>query len=308
MDEENIIHLALAFDQNFIIPFYVTITSILENNKKNTIFFHVIATGISEEEQQKIEYYVAESNANIKFYKIDLALAESFPISSPHFTAATYYRLFFPALVPANVQRLLYLDVDIVVNKDLLKFYELEIGNFVLAAALDPGMKVRPELNIVQHDSYFNAGVLLINIEKWRRLNITDKAIQYIIDYPERILHDDQDALNAVLINNWFRIDKKLNLQRLSVPNVSREHLKSFIEGVVIIHYTSYDKPWNRFCTHPLKYLYDFYLSKSPKSILKQYSGLKLAKHLVISYFANSVVSFYTSNPAILNAWRRLRS
>jgi lipopolysaccharide biosynthesis glycosyltransferase len=308
MEQQKYLHLALAFDQNFVTPFYVNITSIFENNKGISFFLHIIASGVSSEEKKKIKEYAIRNQTAVQFYVLDSSLVESFPRYSPHFTAAAYYRLFFPFVIPPTVTKFIYLDVDIVINGSLSDLYGVNIGDFPVAASPDPGIKSRPELGIINEGEYFNSGVLLINTEQWKKQRITEKAIQYMTDYPERILFVDQDALNAILVCNWFKISNQFNLQSGDVPNAPKKELISFLQDKIVIHYTSSNKPWKLLCTHPLRYLYNFYLSKSPKALTQQHSGLKLIKVAVTSFVINGVINFYLSNPTVLKTWRKLRS
>jgi len=308
MEKQEVFHIGLAFDQNFIIPFYVAITSIFSNNKEATIALHTITSGVSSEEQEEIKQYVQQNKAAIYFYEIDRKLVESFHIHSQHFTAAAFYRLFLPAVLPKNVKRFIYFDIDIVVNANLAKFYEIDLEGFPMAAALDPGVVIRPELGLYKEHNYFNSGVLFIDANLWRYQRITEKAIQYIVDNPEKIPYADQDALNAIMIGNWLKIGNEFNLQRGNVPNMNKRELQALLEKAIIIHYTSSDKPWNPYCTHPFKYLYWLYLSKSPKALHKRYAGVKLFKILAASYINNIIVSFYLNNPIIINTWRKLRA
>src|SRR5579875_1215530 len=101
------INIALAFDEKFIIPFYVLLTSIFFNNPKSKIIIHTIATGINNHEIEKIKEYVQLNKGEIYFYKIDdsynIESLNTSNIKSTSFTIATYYRLFFPFVVPNDV-------------------------------------------------------------------------------------------------------------------------------------------------------------------------------------------------------------
>jgi lipopolysaccharide biosynthesis glycosyltransferase len=308
MKEQPILHVGLAFDQNFIIHFYVVITSIFTNNKGAAITLHVITSGVSPEEQEEIRQYAQQNNAAIRYYEIDMELVSSFHIQSQYFTAATFYRLFFPAVLPPDVKRFIYLDTDIVVSGDLTRFHEIDLQGFPIAAALDPGVIARPELGVHEPYTYFNAGILLIDIDQWRQQQVTEKAVRYILDNPEKIPYVDQDALNATMIGNWRKIGNEFNLQRGNVQNVPKKQVQVLLRDAIVVHYTSNDKPWNPYCTHPLKHLYWLYLSKSPKALNKRYSGTKLFKIIATSYVNNMIVSFYLNNPVIIKTWRKLRS
>jgi len=129
---DNSIHIAIAFDQNFITPFYVLLTSIFLNNGKHNVIFHTIAEDLEESEKNRILNFVWQNNADIFFYSLDKQIVQQFILAkdSPHITAATYYRLYFPELIPPGIDYLLYLDTDIIVLGDLSKLYQTSLGNF----------------------------------------------------------------------------------------------------------------------------------------------------------------------------------
>lgn len=272
--DKNDIHLAIAFDQNFIIPVYVLLTSIFENSKpENNIIFHAIATGVDVNQIENITKFVHSKDCQIFFYEIDKNNLTGFVIpENTHFSLATYYRLFFPALVPNEVERLLYIDIDIVVIDDLAELYNSELQSFPVAAVLDPKINLRPDLGITEENNYFNAGVLLINVQEWKAQDISNKAIKFLNDYPSKIQWVDQDALNAILYKNWVRLDKKYNLTFYHLPvNLQKKNFDKFLKGKVIIHYTTQNKPWLITCTNRLRFLYHHYLAKSPLSGISKY-------------------------------------
>ena len=108
---------------------------------------------------------------------------------------------------------------------------------------------------------------MLINIEEWKRQGISQKTTKYLIDFPQNIKWVDQDALNAVLIKNWQKLSCNYNLTFYHIPQyLPKQEFKNFLSDKVIIHYTTQNKPWIENCTNRLRYLYYYYLDKSPHS------------------------------------------
>jgi lipopolysaccharide biosynthesis glycosyltransferase len=284
--QNNKIHLAIAFDQNFITPFYVLLTSIFFNNKGKALSFHVIAIKIDKKEKKKILHFIKENSAEIFFYEVDKNLVDRFVMpGKSHVSIATYYRLFFPSLVSDKVERLLYLDTDIVVIGDLLELYSIPMETFPLAASIDVIVSARPELGINNPQSSFNAGVLLINLREWRKQKISERTIQFLTENPHKIIFHDQDALNAVLISNWLKIDNRFNLTYFDIPiNLPKRHFSSFLKDKVIIHYTTEHKPWLTLCRNRLRFLYHYYLTKSPLANKKKYTDLEWKNQLLYRY------------------------
>jgi lipopolysaccharide biosynthesis glycosyltransferase len=272
----NYLHIALGFDENYIVPIYALFTSIFINNRTNAIIFHVIVTGISQLEKDKLIDYVKQNKADILFYEIneDEVKKVVYIPDGTHFTIATYYRLFLPALLPPEITKLLYIDADTVVIGNLQPLYDVDLGGVPLAAAVDtfPSL-VREDLGINEENSIFNAGVLLIDTKNWLNQKVTENAIDFILKFPEKIKYVDQDALNATLINKWYKLDSKYNF--LSFEVILQKPSKHLVRDKVIIHYNTPQKPWHCLAPNKLRYLYHFYLRKSPKSQEKKYTDFK---------------------------------
>ena len=262
----NTLHIALAFDQNFITPFYVLVTSIFINNKTSHISFHVIAEDLTEDEKKSIVSFINLNNSDIHFYTLDKRVVRQFTLpGADHISAATFYRLYFSQLLPGTITKLLYLDTDIIVIGDLVKLYSTPLTDHVLAAVADAQIVCRPEIGIENPGDYFNAGVILINLEEWKLKKISERAIEFLSLFPEKALWADQDALNYVLANNWHRLEKGYNITFFDIPrDLRKQEFDNYLKGKTIIHYTTQNKPWLLTCANRLRYLYEYYFYKSP--------------------------------------------
>lgn len=136
-----------------------------------------------------------------------------------------------------------------------------------------PKRAIMPRLHYSEKYSYFNAGVLLVNLDYWRQHDIEKEITEYISDYPERLLYNDQDVLNAVLYTRrlfipfrWNMQDgffrKKRKLRPGSIPALEAE-----MPEAAIVHFTGGKKPWHDKSVHPYKKEYLKYLD------LTQWSG-----------------------------------
>ena len=265
------IHLASAFDQNYIMPFYVLLASLFHHNEDSRLIIHSIATGVSDSEKAGIEAFVSRNNASIFFYTVDEAYVRANVVlpENNHFTIATYYRLFLPAILPASVGKLLYIDTDAIVIGDLKKLYDTALGNAPFAAVPDSYPHTRTDLGLDKKEQYFNAGVLLIDVANWKQQHVTEQAIQFMNDYPDKIKYVDQDALNATQRGKWYTLAKKYNITWFDVPLETRK--KDILKEAVIVHYTTSNKPWNTLGGNKLRYLYHGYLKKLPHARHKRY-------------------------------------
>ncbi|WP_239373498.1 glycosyltransferase family 8 protein [Snodgrassella gandavensis] len=195
-------------------------------------------------------------------------------VTFAHFTVSTYIRFFIPDILP-DVSKAIYLDIDLLIKSDISKLYEINIDSHIVAAAVDACYARELYYNKNNAISYsekilglpkgvpeFNAGVLLINLNKWREENITQKCIEKLADIGRpRVL--DQCILNAVIEQDYiYKLPVEWNyvwhaqlegLKPITKSSVFNEVIKEYndkIDQIKIIHYTSSVKPWNIYSSH----------------------------------------------------------
>lgn len=302
------LHVASAFDKNYIAPFYALITSLLLNNRKNNLVIHSIATGISEAEKEEIKNYVKHHKAEILFYDIDEEYVRRnvvLPPNNIYFTIATYYRLFLPELVSPVTNKLLYIDTDAVVRVDLKEIYNTNIGSFPFAAVPDSYPELRTDLGITKEGKYFNAGVLLIDVESWKKHRVTERAMQFLADYPEKIKFVDQDALNATQKDNWYPLPKRFNFTWFDV--LQEVPKKKLLQNAAIIHYTGGSKPWNALGGNKLRHIYHYYLKRSPYTQQKKYVDFQWSWNFLKEFVFIRLLEWYFEHPLIVKMTRKIR-
>lgn len=260
-----VMHLTVGFDQNFMLPFGAFAASVLKNNPQHTFAFHAIATGLTETDKTMFIDYVERHGSQLHFYEVPGDFAAGF--TSHGFGRATFYRLLFSRLLPVEIKKFLYLDVDIIVTGDLAPLYNINMHGMPVAAVLDTNMALRPELGMPAGSLCFNAGVLMIDREKWVEQKISEKAVDFLNSNHKAAIYADQDALNATLVNNWLQIDSKYNLMKDYIPrDLQKKEINKFLEDKVIVHFAQFYKPWNTLCNNRLRDLYYEYLRTTPFS------------------------------------------
>jgi len=277
---KNTIHIALTFDEKYITPFFVVLTSIFSNNPNSQFQVHAIATGVSLAEKDRIRTFVQQHQSDISFYEISPEQLQGLVVpENSYLSVATYYRLFMPFLVPEQTEKLLYLDTDIVVIGSLKELYDTNLYNLPFGAVAEVSATLnRPDLGILEENIYFNAGVMLINIAEWKKQNITERTIQYIQENPEKLIYLDQDALNVVAANQYYKLSGKYNVLPFDIPEyLPVKRYKTFLQDKVIMHYTLKEyKPWSILSTHHFNYLYKKYFRQSPQAQEKLYTDVEI--------------------------------
>ncbi len=277
-------NIALCTDEKYSYPCGVCITSILENNKDEECNIYILTNYLSEKTLSKFHRLSEKYKQNIEIIIINDKTIDGLKVSTI-FPKSIYYRFLLPQLL--NKEKVLYLDCDIIVTSNLRKLYDTEISHYACAAVEDQAsddITIRNRIGI--YDDYFNSGVLLMNLNYWRKNNTANKLIDFIYENPNICEFPDQDALNIVLHGKVFFLEYKYNYQEIFYWNKSRLYLHKNKWGKLltnntlptIIHYSTSSKPWYKGCTHPLKSVFHKFKNISPwkKERLKpKYSIIK---------------------------------
>ncbi len=219
------INIVFAVDDNYSDKLYVTIFSILENNQ-NDINFYIINQNISRNNQEKIlnlELYY--KNCHINFITLNSEILDNLKLNIPYITKETYYRYLIADLL-LNEDKALYLDADIIVDGDITPLYNLDISNYYCAGSEDlfiKNLNYKQEINFKNNDLYINAGVLLLNLQKIRELNLGKQLIDKTIELNGKIKYQDQDVINIVFKNYIKAIDSKYNFASANVKEERRK-------------------------------------------------------------------------------------
>ena len=254
-------NVVFATDRGYLQHLAVALASLLENNSRINIY--VINNDISANDWIMLEKLFAGKDSKLIDAKIDDYRIERL-ITHSHFTKANYYRLFIPDIVKGD--RALYLDADVVVMRRINDLYDIDISDTFLAAIDNPGIYNHNDLEMAKSAKYFNSGVMLINLDRWRSCNVKEKVIEFVKRKPEVIRFVDQDGLNSVINGNWLELHPKYNLHTvlLCAEYARTSQVKEAIDNPVIIHYTGSSKPWHFADNHRYKHLYWKYLRMTP--------------------------------------------
>lgn len=301
------IHIGAGFDRNYLRHFFALLGSLIESHHQNRLQLHVIAEGLRADEMKRIVDLISRSGHDISFYELDRSLVDRFQVSG-QWTPVVYYRLFFSLLLPSDIQRLIYLDCDTVVIKSLWPLYSIELDGYPIAAVYDNYVKTQPRIGIFKEGEYFNSGVMLIDLNEWRNQNVSENASTYLVTYPEKILFVDQCALNAVLKDNWKKLQSRFNLMYSALPQgISRRQMNEVLQDAVVVHFTLH-RPWQMLCKNRLRFLYFYYLRRSgiKISLATYYTDFELRK--LPAFLAIRLHEFYFDMPFIQKVWRFLQA
>lgn len=272
----------------------VTALSVFEAHPDTAVQINVVTDSLSDDHTRRFLSLASTS----PLHKVRIHILDNLDIDSinqlvvrSRFPKSMYFRLFIPEILQLEypeVQRVLYLDCDIMIRHSLSPFFaepfimpessnggtqilrttDIHSPEALVLAAIDQqtdDVCIYNRLNLPPQHDYFNSGVLMLNLPLWRKEGITQQIIRFLENNPEKCLYPDQDALNYVLARRVKYIDPNYNFQEmwLTMPHEARiDHnrfpwLKNLAEGnnvindPAVVHFCSSIKPWHSGCRNP---------------------------------------------------------
>jgi len=140
------------------------------------------------------------------------------PYDNSSYPLTTYLRMFIPYFIPQGYEKVIYMDVDMIVNDDISKLWNTDLKEFPIAAVIDvriqkfgnqSGIENYRQLGFDAEARYFNAGLFLMHIPKWLENDFTPKIFQCIDENRKFANYPDQYGLNVVFANQWLQLDTK---------------------------------------------------------------------------------------------------
>lgn len=270
------IHIACNINSGYIRHCAIMLISLCKNNPGIDFQVHILSDDLSSNDIKVLSQAVCNYPVKFKFYIQPADFLENCPIDTEgHIDRSTYYRCFLSSLLPEDIDKILYLDCDIIVRGNIQELWDTDITDYAVACVQDMWSARQENYSRLQYDpaySYFNAGVLLINMNYWRRHDIAGQSIGYITKYPERLELNDQDVLNALLHDKKRFVSFQWNMQdgffrrRRRIEESTWPELDKAIQNPTVLHYTGGKKPWHYKSRHPYKKEYFKYLDMSPWS------------------------------------------
>jgi len=274
----------MAINDNYLECTLNLLKSIFQTNNPITINLYLIYNNLSSNSMDKLKNILENNNSKLFAYKYNYN--NDFKINLEHISIETYYRLYAPYILPDNVDKVLYLDGDIICNGSIEELYNADLGENIIGACdnidINPNFlnEVNTRLGKPIDSPYYNAGVLLIDLNKYRNYITLNELNKYIEEYKDIAYLQDQDILNLVF-------DKKIK----ELP-LKYNYLANHIDAVdvsynqILFHYAGDLKPWHDNYTLPFQglvyYKYLIYNGEFDK-----------ANDLIIKHVINGKLNIY---------------
>lgn len=271
-DVTNTAYIVYASDDKFAEILGISIISLFENSKDmQEIIIYILDSGISLINKEKIEFIFKKyKRGNPEWIKAKNISEEiSMKVSTDRGSLSQYARLFISSLLPENIKKVLYLDCDILVIKSIKEIWKLDLHGKIIAALMDAFSRYyRINIGLEPEDIMFNSGVMLVDLEKWKKQKIEEKLLKFISKKNGNIQQGDQGALNAVLSNSTYCFEPCFNsvsiyfdfsydellVYRKPPVFYKQSQIKKAVTEPYIVHFTTSfisKRPWIEGCCHP---------------------------------------------------------
>lgn len=290
-DKKKQLHVCCATDANYVAPCMAMLLSLCHTNAHVNWVAHICTWSLSDDSKDKLVRALSHCNVTIHFYEIDMTKLIGVKIRKQNpLPPVAYYRIFLANILPDNIDRVLYLDCDLLIMREIDTIFDVDIRDYALAA-VEATHKLtdehRCQLNFRYDTPYFNSGVMLINLKYWRENDVCSPLLAF--SQKERhVFFHDQDALNYVFKYCWKRLPLQYNRlypsRYLYSMFRSKEEIKEF-DNPVVLHFWWYIKPWYNIKWMAPKYnryrrLYYRYLGEIPYNIPQPVSNLKSGDYI----------------------------
>ncbi len=265
----------------------ISIVSLLENNKNiDEINIYIIDNGISIINKKRLEDTVHKYNRNLFFVQaLNLEQITKTSIYVGRWNIGTFFRLYLSSLLPLEIERVIYIDCDMIIRHSLEEIYNIDLDNCLVAGVDDCRSDLyRIEIGCEPGTVYINNGFMLIDLKKWREVDLESKFTKFINQRKGDLTYMDQAPLNGILgpKKQIFELPPVYNSQRiffdfsykqllnLRKPNhhLSKEEYEDAVKDPIVVHFTpvfiSGTRPWQKKDNHPFRKEYLHYKNISP--------------------------------------------
>lgn len=267
----SIAHVVYASDDRFAEIMGVSLVSLYENSRDmDEIAVYILDSGITDSNKKKLlSVCKAYQRKNAVFIPAEnISDKLSMVVAADRGSLSQYARLFVSSDLPDDLDRVLYLDCDVIVNQSIRELWNLNLQGKTVGVLMDAFSKYyRKNIDLYENDIMFNSGVMLIDLDKWKKDRIEEKVLKFVAAKKGKIQQGDQGALNAVLSRDAYCFEPRFNsvtifydftykemmIYRKPPKFYTEEQVRRAVDEPVIIHYTTSflsKRPWMKDCKH----------------------------------------------------------
>lgn len=270
------ITLVCAADAAYVRPLAAMVESVLAHRAGDLpVDIYVLAGGILPDDRARMTTAWAAKGATAHWLEPGDSRFAGVPVWG-RMPVTTYYKLAIADLLPDHVKRAIWLDCDLLMVGDVTRLWESDLGGHHALAVQDRivptvsssfGIRTWKALGLPADAPYFNAGVMLIDLDRWRRDRVSDEVVEYLRAHHRSVYFWDQEGLNVVLAGRWGRLDEAWNCN-VAVPGAFEEIAARAAgegaRGPWILHFAGNIKPWRFPSSNRHRKLFFEYLDRTP--------------------------------------------
>ena len=252
--------------------FGVVITSVGINVTSDDVMMYLLHNGLKRSTVKRLQKIADRYNVGLRFLEIDLEILKDCPTNEKiHYgNIMMYARLLLSSMLP-DLDKVIYLDCDLVVCKDLKSLWETDVNDVAVAMVPDLWYQDKGTLRRLGINNYYlNSGVIVMNLDYWRKHDVQNRLLSYIVDKGNELIYNDQDALNVILKDERRQLPVKYNVTPHHFLKNSDNYPKEMHEEIrearivpIIFHFLGKIKPWSLGCYVPGKQLFKKYQKAS---------------------------------------------
>jgi len=269
-------NILVTLDRNYLLPLRVLMTSLLVNNPGESFDVYVASNDLRSDDLLGIDHILEQTGSHVHLLPIDQSLFAEAP-TLRYYSHAMYYRLLAAQYLPEEMDRILYLDPDMLVINPLRSLYETDLGDHLYAACIHKGLvniskpvnQVR--LSTYETEGYYNSGMLLMNLPAIRESVHAEEIFAYVKKNRQLLILPDQDILNALYGDRITPVDEALwnyNAGKYSeylIASAGEIDMNWIMHNTAILHYCGKRKPWHVSAFGRFTALYKHYMQISER-------------------------------------------
>lgn len=254
------ITIVYSSDDNYSIHMAISMMSV-ERHTSSEIKFIIFESEISD----KSKNFIADNvKSSVEYVSIDVEAFSHYPITIDYISLTTYFRLKILSFLP-DLNKIIYIDVDALVGGDISELWSESLHGNAVGAILDPTIEIfggdyKKSIGLSEEHYYFNAGILLMDLEKMRNIDFEKRVEDYFNVFSKNIKYQDQDVLNGAFVGDVCYLNPRYNympshrkLSKSKYSSLRKNYDESLVKShfpLIISHFCGGRKPWNSNCAH----------------------------------------------------------